>query len=171
MKRRRASSRDLGRGPSLPPSASPVAGRGVCLRYIVARPVLFPKPISPTPIRRRDRIRLIRSWLLRITIVFFCANVNRSAAEHNSVSSILSRADDFVNVRIDLCLDRTRITTRSNAAPPRESFHFLFTHGERRAIPAHAATPRPRIDGWLQPRVPHSPEQFFRPSDAKSTFA
>ena len=29
MKKRRASSRDLGRGPSLPPSASPVAGRGV----------------------------------------------------------------------------------------------------------------------------------------------
>jgi hypothetical protein len=43
------------------PSASPVAGRGVGLFYIVARPVFFPKPISPTPIRRRDRIRLRRS--------------------------------------------------------------------------------------------------------------
>jgi hypothetical protein len=53
--------------PFIPSSASPVAGRGVCLLYIVAaRPVFFPKPISPTPIRRRDEIRLRRSWLLRI---------------------------------------------------------------------------------------------------------
>jgi hypothetical protein len=45
------------------------AGRGVCLLYIVAvRPVFFPKPISPAPIRRRDEIRPRRSWLLRITI-------------------------------------------------------------------------------------------------------
>jgi len=44
----------------------PFAGRGVCLVYIVARAVFFPKPISPTPIRRRVEIRLRRSWLLRI---------------------------------------------------------------------------------------------------------
>jgi hypothetical protein len=36
--------------------------------YILARPVFFPKPISPTPIRRRDIIRLRRSWLLRIIL-------------------------------------------------------------------------------------------------------
>jgi hypothetical protein len=50
------------------PCASPVAGRGVSLIYILARPVFFPKPISPTPIRRRDIIRLRRSWLLRIIL-------------------------------------------------------------------------------------------------------
>jgi hypothetical protein len=52
--------------PFIPSSASPVAGRGVNLLYILARPVFFPKPLSPTPIRRRDEIRLRRSWLLRI---------------------------------------------------------------------------------------------------------
>jgi hypothetical protein len=41
----------------------------VCF-YIVLRPVFFPKPMSPTPIRRRDGIRLRRSWLLRIIICF-----------------------------------------------------------------------------------------------------
>jgi len=39
--------------------------------YIVLRPVCFPKPISPAPIRRRDGISARRSWLLRITIWFF----------------------------------------------------------------------------------------------------
>jgi hypothetical protein len=61
--------------PFIPPSASPVAGRGVGLLYIFARPVFFPKPISPTPIRRRDRIRLRRSWLLRIILTDLVANV------------------------------------------------------------------------------------------------
>jgi hypothetical protein len=67
MKRRRASSRFQER-PFDAADASPVAGRGVGLLYIDLRPVFFPKPISPTPIRRRDEIRPRRSWLLRITI-------------------------------------------------------------------------------------------------------
>jgi hypothetical protein len=38
------------------------------LRYIAVTADLFPKPISPTPIRRRGRMRPRRSWLLLITI-------------------------------------------------------------------------------------------------------
>jgi hypothetical protein len=41
----------------------------------------------------------------------------------------------------------------------------LFTHGERRANRAHPATPRPRIDGWLNPA---SAEPFFRPATLKA---
>src|SRR5207253_9511705 len=40
----------------------PFAGRGRLFAYIAAvRPVFFPKPMSPTPIRRRDEIRPRRS--------------------------------------------------------------------------------------------------------------